>query len=218
MPRRSGRRRIRAPYRRRGRAHLRRPDRRGAMLDATEQIGHARVHLSTEGRRQIAGVLGCEPERLDSELDWGGRHSSGPRGFLLLRRRPPRRRRAPRRRRRRRKAQAQARARHAAATRSNLGLGHDIRAGLIQPTDAQLNALRPDRLPTARPSLRRSDRLRRRLDRPRAPAARRGYQPARAAPLRFDHRSRVRARGRRPRPAAWCGSLCGRCSRPRSSR
>ena len=41
----------------------------GAMLDATEQIGHARVHLSTEGRRQIAGVLGCEPERLDSELD-----------------------------------------------------------------------------------------------------------------------------------------------------
>ncbi len=59
----------------------------GAMLDATEQIGHARVHLSTEGRRQIAGVLGCEPERLDSELDWGGRHSSGPRRFLL--RRPP---------------------------------------------------------------------------------------------------------------------------------
>ena len=57
----------------------------GAMLDATEQIGHARVHLSTEGRRQIAD-------------------SSGPRGFLL-RRRPRRRRRAPRRRRRGRKAQ-----------------------------------------------------------------------------------------------------------------
>ena len=29
---------------------------------------------------------------------------------------------------------AQARARHADATRSNLGLGHDIRAGLIDPT------------------------------------------------------------------------------------
>ena len=37
---------------------------------------------------------------------------------------------------------AQARARHADATRSNLGLGHDIRAGLIDPTDAQLRALR----------------------------------------------------------------------------
>jgi hypothetical protein len=36
---------------------------------------------------------------------------------------------------------AQARARHADATRSNLGLGHDIRAGLIDPTDAQLRAL-----------------------------------------------------------------------------
>ena len=36
---------------------------------------------------------------------------------------------------------AQARARHAEATRSNLGLGHDIRAGLIDPTDAQLHAL-----------------------------------------------------------------------------
>jgi hypothetical protein len=36
---------------------------------------------------------------------------------------------------------AQARVRHAEATRSNLGLGHDIRAGLIDPTDAQLHAL-----------------------------------------------------------------------------
>ena len=35
---------------------------------------------------------------------------------------------------------AQARARYAEATRSNLGLGHDIRAGLIDPTDAQLRA------------------------------------------------------------------------------
>ena len=37
---------------------------------------------------------------------------------------------------------AQARARHAEATRSNLGLGHDIRAALIQPSDAQLRAVR----------------------------------------------------------------------------
>jgi hypothetical protein len=35
---------------------------------------------------------------------------------------------------------AQARARHADAVRSNLGLGHDLRAGLIQPTEAQLRA------------------------------------------------------------------------------
>ena len=37
---------------------------------------------------------------------------------------------------------ARARARQAEATRSNLGLGHDLRAGLIQPTEAQLRALR----------------------------------------------------------------------------
>ena len=37
---------------------------------------------------------------------------------------------------------AQPRARHAEAVRSNLGLGHDLRAGLIQPTEAQLRALR----------------------------------------------------------------------------
>jgi hypothetical protein len=37
---------------------------------------------------------------------------------------------------------ARARARQAEATRSNLGLGHDLRAGLIQPSDAQLRAVR----------------------------------------------------------------------------
>jgi len=37
---------------------------------------------------------------------------------------------------------AQARARHADATRSNLGLGHDIRSGLMDPRDSQLHALR----------------------------------------------------------------------------
>lgn len=37
---------------------------------------------------------------------------------------------------------AQARTRQADATRSNLGLGHDIRARLIQPSETQLDALR----------------------------------------------------------------------------
>ena len=41
----------------------------GALLDAAEQIDHARGQLSDSGRRQIAGILGCEPERLDRELD-----------------------------------------------------------------------------------------------------------------------------------------------------
>ena len=36
---------------------------------------------------------------------------------------------------------AHARVRQAEATRSNLGLGHDIRAGLIQPSEAQLRAV-----------------------------------------------------------------------------
>ncbi len=36
---------------------------------------------------------------------------------------------------------AQGRARHAEATRSNLGLGHDIRAGLIDPNGRHLRAL-----------------------------------------------------------------------------
>jgi ParB-like chromosome segregation protein Spo0J len=37
---------------------------------------------------------------------------------------------------------ARARARQAEAIRSNVGLGHDLRAGLIQPTESQLRALR----------------------------------------------------------------------------
>jgi hypothetical protein len=37
---------------------------------------------------------------------------------------------------------ARARVRQADATRSNLGLGHDLRVGLIQPNEAQLGALR----------------------------------------------------------------------------
>ena len=41
----------------------------GALLDAAEQIEHARRHLGPDGQPQIAGVLGCKPERLDAELD-----------------------------------------------------------------------------------------------------------------------------------------------------
>ena len=41
----------------------------GSMLDSAEQIEHARAHLSAEGHRQIATILGCELERLDAELD-----------------------------------------------------------------------------------------------------------------------------------------------------
>ena len=42
------------------------------------------------------------------------------------------------------------RARQAEAERSNLGLGHDIAAGLMDPTGDQLDALTADRLPPAR--------------------------------------------------------------------
>ena len=41
----------------------------GAMLDAAEQIEHARAHLTADGQRQLAAILGCELERLDAELD-----------------------------------------------------------------------------------------------------------------------------------------------------
>ena len=170
----------------------------GAMLDAAEQIAHPREHLGTQGQSQIAAVLGCEPDRLDGELDTlsarakskalkiritgevrdrarNGRyayvHDRGqdfaagiwvidPAFMIDLVHEQlqdddttPAREEAyfagaridddelrdaaaddeARR--------AQARARHADATRSNLGLGHDIRAGLIEPTDAQLRAL-----------------------------------------------------------------------------
>ena len=47
----------------------------------------------------------------------------------------------------------------------------------------------------------RADRLRRRLDRPRAPAAGRRHQPPGTGPDRSGHRRRARARARRPRPA-----------------
>ncbi|HUO73813.1 MAG TPA: hypothetical protein VMU39_23780, partial [Solirubrobacteraceae bacterium] len=41
----------------------------GALLDGREQIDHARIHLGADGQRQIAALLGCEPDKLDRELD-----------------------------------------------------------------------------------------------------------------------------------------------------
>ena len=41
----------------------------GALLDAVEQIERARQHLTPDGQRQTASVLGCELERVDAELD-----------------------------------------------------------------------------------------------------------------------------------------------------
>ena len=170
----------------------------GAMLDAAEQIAHAREHLDAEGQRQIANILGCTLERLHAELDtlaarakaraltiritgevrdrarigrYAFVHDRGQdfaagiwvvdpafmldvvheqigEGDTTLAREDAyfagaridddelRDAAAEDEQRR-----AQARARHADATRSNLGLGHDIRAGLIDPTDAQLRAL-----------------------------------------------------------------------------
>ena len=170
----------------------------GAMLDAAEQIAHAREHLDANGQHQLAAILGCTPERIDAELDtltsraktralkiritgeMRDRARNGRYAYVHDRGRDfaagiwvvdpafmldlvheqlgasdttPAREQAyfagarlddnelrdaaaedEQRR-------AQARARHADATRSNLGLGHDIRAGLLEPTDAQLRAL-----------------------------------------------------------------------------
>ena len=90
--------------------------------------------------------------------------------------------------------------RHAEATRSNLG--HDIRAGLIQPTEAQLHALRQILWRLLVRDYGQVHRRRRRLDRPRAPAPRGRHWRQRAPPARRDHRRRARARARRPWPAA----------------
>ena len=230
----------------------------GSMLDSAEQIEHARAHLTADGQRQLAAILGCELERLDAELDTlaaraksralklritgdvRDRARNGRYAFVHERGRdfaagiwvvdpafmldlvheqlrevetaPAREeayfagaridddelRDAAAEDEQRR---AQARARHAEATRSNLGLGHDIRAGLIDPTDAQLRALTQIVCRPPRPPIPRADRLRRRLDRPRTPAARRRHRPPRAAPARRDRRRRARTRARRPRPA-----------------
>ena len=97
-----------------------------------------------------------------------------------------------------RKAQ---RLRQAEATNSNLGLGHDLRAGLMDPTPPPASRAHSDRLPPARPPPPRSDRLRRRLDRPRPPTASRRHRPPRTTTTRRHPRRRTQARARGPRPA-----------------
>ena len=171
----------------------------GAMLDAAEQIEHARAHLTAGGRQQLAGILDATPDKLDAELDT---LSARARARALMVRITPEIRDRARAGRyafvhergqdfaagiwvvdpvftidlareaiqdgsdelardetffagagiddaelrdvaeedRRRKQQA--RARQAEATRTNLGLGHDIRAGLIDPTAGELQALK----------------------------------------------------------------------------
>src|SRR4051794_14536195 len=41
----------------------------GVMLDGAEQVEHARRHLGTERHAEVAAALGCETDKLDSELD-----------------------------------------------------------------------------------------------------------------------------------------------------
>jgi hypothetical protein len=171
----------------------------GALLDAAQQIEHARAHLTPAGREQTAAILGCQGDTLDTELDTFAararskalkaritgevreRARTGRYAFVQDRGRdfaagiwvidpvfmlgliheqlqetdggPAREeayfagarlddqdlRDAAADDREQRHA---ARERHAAAVRTNLGLGHDIRAGLMDPTDAQLQALK----------------------------------------------------------------------------
>jgi hypothetical protein len=41
----------------------------GVLLDGAEQVEHARNHLTAERHAEAAAALGCEAEKLDSELD-----------------------------------------------------------------------------------------------------------------------------------------------------
>src|SRR4029077_1353476 len=41
----------------------------GVLLDAAEQIERARRHLTPAHQRQAATALGCNPDKVDSELD-----------------------------------------------------------------------------------------------------------------------------------------------------
>jgi hypothetical protein len=172
----------------------------GAMLDANEQIQHARAQLTGEAPEQLAGILGCEPDKLEPELDTlaarakskalkvkitgeiRDRARTGRYAFVydrgldfaasiwvidpvfmidLVREQlgestdeapavehayfaaaklsDDEMRDAAAEEQKRRAAE---RRRQAEAERSNLGLGHDIAAGLIDPTGDQLDALR----------------------------------------------------------------------------
>jgi hypothetical protein len=171
----------------------------GVLLDAAEQVDHARRHLTPAHQRQAAAALGRKANKLEAELDalaararghalklrvdgalrdraangryaWtfhrGQDFAAGiwvidpvfmidtvrqqladadstaareERYFAGARLDDEDLRDAAEHDRQRRAAE---RARHAEATASNLGLGHDIRAALADPTDDQLHALR----------------------------------------------------------------------------
>jgi hypothetical protein len=172
----------------------------GAMLDGHEQVQQARAHLSDASTQPLAGILGCEPDKLENELDTLGARAKNTAlkvritGAIRDRARTGRyafvyergedfaasmwvidpvfmldlvreqlgentdgapaaeqayfagaklndddMRDAAAEDRIRRQAERQ---RQADAERSNLGLGHDIAAGLMDPTADQLDALR----------------------------------------------------------------------------
>ena len=231
----------------------------GALLDAAEQIEHARSHLAPAGRQQLAGILGVEPDKLDSELDTLSARAKTR--ALKLRITPEVRDRA----RTGRYAFVHERGQDFAAgiwvvdpafmidlAREALQTGSDepardeaFFAGAQIDDDELRNAAEEDRqrkqqrpaaprrgdpkqprtrarhprrtdrphrqpaartqgdhLPAARPPLPRADRLRRRLDRPGPPTARRRHRPPRTPPHRRDPRRRTATRARRSRPAA----------------
>ena len=171
----------------------------GAMLDAAEQIEHARAHLTPGGPPDSQASSTPTPDKLDAELDTltarararalklritpeiRDRARTGRYAYVhdrgqdfaagiwvvdpvfmidlardaltdrqrrarprrdLLRRRPDRRRRAPRRRRAGPPAKAAGARTPSRGDPTNLGLGHDIRAGLLDPTAGQLQALK----------------------------------------------------------------------------
>ena len=172
----------------------------GAMLDGHEQVQQARAHLSDATTEPLAGILGCEPDELEKELDTlaarakntalkvritgaiRDRARTGRYAFVydrgpdfaatiwvidpifmldLVREQlgentdgapaaehayfagaklsDDEMRDAAAADQKRRQAERQ---RQADAERSNLGLGHDIAAGLMDPTADQLDALR----------------------------------------------------------------------------
>ena len=172
----------------------------GALIDAAEQIEHARPQLTPTAREQLGQILACELDKLDRELDTMAARANTK--ALKIRITPETRERARvgrfayvhqrgqdfadgiwvvnpvfmidlvrehladhqddqaareeaffagaaidddelrtagREDRERRNAQ---RLRQAEATNSNLGLGHDLRAGLMDPAPGQLHALK----------------------------------------------------------------------------
>jgi hypothetical protein len=172
----------------------------GAMLDGHEQVQQARAHLNDASTEPLAGILGCEPDKLEKELDTlaaraknkalkvritgaiRDRARTGRYAFVhergqdfaasmwvidpifmldLVREQlgedtdgapaaehayfagaklsDDEMRDAAAEDQKRRQAERQ---RQADAERSNLGLGHDIAAGLMDPTADQLDALR----------------------------------------------------------------------------